>query len=390
MTSTDERFGRTERTTIQPTPDQLSNLIGEIYDCALDPTRWEAVLALICREFTFCSSMMGMARFPADPFVLASTGVDAALLNRLPELSAEMAALWGGWEQLQRFPLDEPIVNSQVMPRERARGNAYMAEWLSRGVADATVVMIARDTSMIGNVGFNRHGSDGPIGAGELDGLRLLAPHFRRAVKISDLFDMQRVEAATFSTTLDSFHFGIVLVDAQLGIVHANTMAARLLARRGSIQSVKGFLALPVRAAQDALERAVHHAARNPAQLGARGIGIPAQGEDSEASILHVLPLKQGSLRRGLGQRAAAAIFVAPAVTSHLPTDALALLFDLTPAEIRVFVSIVAGATPASTAKALGIASSTVKTHLIRIFQKTGCGRQSQLVKLANDLSLPI
>jgi len=373
------------------TPEQLSDLIGSIYDCALDPSKWESVLAVVCRELAFSSAMMGIARFPADPFVMASIGIEPELLARLPELSAEMAALWGGWERVQQFPLDEPIVNSQVMPLEVLQENAYYAEWASRGVIDGAIVVMARDTAIVGNVGFNRHDSAGPIGESEIDSLRLLAPHFRRAVTISNLFDMKRIETATLSNVLDSFSFGIVLVNANLGIVHTNNVAAELLTAQDQILSAKGMLTLRVRAAHEALERAVLHAAGDGTALGSRGIGIPAQGQDGKACIIHVLPLKHGLLRHGLGHSAAAALFIAPAATPHrLPTDALALLYDLTPAEIRVFELIAAGETPADISKILGVAPSTVKTHLVHLFQKTGCKRQSELVKLATDLSLHV
>jgi DNA-binding CsgD family transcriptional regulator len=364
-------------------------LIGSIYDCALDPSKWEAVLARICEEFGFSSAMMGVGRYPADPYVLASTGIDQELLDRLPDLGADMAALWGGWEKILQFPLDEPIVNSEATPRGLITGNAYADEWTARGVDDAVIFMIARDATMIGNVGFNRHQIAGPIGDHKIDALRLLAPHFRRAVTISNLFDMQRIETATFNNVLDSFSFGIVLVNTDLAIVHTNKVAAGLLATEDPIRAVKGTLMLPIRAAHEALQRAVRHAADDDTALGARGIGIPAQRQDGEASIIHVLPLKHGLLRHGLGHSATAALFVAPAVASHLPTDALALLYDLTPAEVRVFDLIVSGETSADIAKRLGVAQSTVKTHLIRLFQKTGCQRQSELVKLAAGLSLP-
>jgi hypothetical protein len=48
-----------------PSPERLSDLIGSIYDCALDPTMWEPVLETIGREFFFSSAMMGVAR-PVD------------------------------------------------------------------------------------------------------------------------------------------------------------------------------------------------------------------------------------------------------------------------------------------------------------------------------------
>jgi DNA-binding CsgD family transcriptional regulator len=42
------------------------------------------------------------------------------------------------------------------------------------------------------------------------------------------------------------------------------------------------------------------------------------------------------------------------------------------------------------TSAALGIAESTVKTHLHRVFDKTGARRQADLVKLAAGFSNPL
>jgi len=40
-------------------------------------------------------------------------------------------------------------------------------------------------------------------------------------------------------------------------------------------------------------------------------------------------------------------------------------------------------------ARTLGIAPSTVKTHVLHLFEKTGCARQADLLKLAASLSAP-
>ena len=66
------------------------------------------------------------------------------------------------------------------------------------------------------------------------------------------------------------------------------------------------------------------------------------------------------------------------------------MLYDLTPAELRTFELIADGRTPHDVAAKLGIAHSTVKTHLQRVFEKTGCNRQADLVRLAASLSLPV
>jgi DNA-binding CsgD family transcriptional regulator len=61
--------------------------------------------------------------------------------------------------------------------------------------------------------------------------------------------------------------------------------------------------------------------------------------------------------------------------------------YNLTPAELRVLRGIVdIGGVPAIAA-AFGVAETTVKTHLGRLFAKTGAGRQADLVKLVAGFS---
>ena len=60
---------------------------------------------------------------------------------------------------------------------------------------------------------------------------------------------------------------------------------------------------------------------------------------------------------------------------------------DLTPTELRVLLAIVESGGVPQVAAALGIANSTVRTHLGRLFSKTGTGRQADLVKLVVSFS---
>jgi DNA-binding CsgD family transcriptional regulator len=63
-------------------------------------------------------------------------------------------------------------------------------------------------------------------------------------------------------------------------------------------------------------------------------------------------------------------------------------LYGLTPAEARIAELLVGGATPAQVATELGLRGSTVKTHLLRVYEKTGVHRQSDLIRLAASLSV--
>ena len=125
------------------------------------------------------------------------------------------------------------------------------------------------------------------------------------------------------------------------------------------------------------------------AELARRGIGIPVQGPDNSVALLHVLPLTRRNVLGGLVPRAVAAIFVVPQDNaSYTAIDAISLFFELTPAEGAIFASLAKGWSPAQTAETLGVTTATVRTHIHRIFEKTGCKRQAELVALVARHSL--
>ena len=94
-----------------------------------------------------------------------------------------------------------------------------------------------------------------------------------------------------------------------------------------------------------------------------------------------VCPLpSQSSLRKG---GAAAALFITdPEEGATLDSRALHQLFGLTPAEIRLCIALVKGMSVEEYALEAGISSNTARTHVKRIYAKTGVRRQSELVRL--------
>jgi DNA-binding CsgD family transcriptional regulator len=119
---------------------------------------------------------------------------------------------------------------------------------------------------------------------------------------------------------------------------------------------------------------------------------LPLMACDGERYVAHVLPLTSGARRRaGMAYAAAAALFVRKAaLETPSPPEIIAKTYKLTPTELRVLLALVEVGGAPEVAEALGIAGSTVKTHLARLFEKTGVGRQADLVKLVAGFSNPL
>lgn len=234
---------------------------------------------------------------------------------------------------------------------------------------------------MLANIAFAVHDSAPPVSDAQIEGLRVLAPHLRRAAIISGLLDGRRQAAASFEATLAALGSGVVLVDEQLRVIYANERAEAMFAAGDPLVRTAGRLDLPRELVRGQLAAAVAAAARGSAGLQ-RGSGIPARLGDGGEAVVHVLPLGRHQATRSFA--AAAAFFVAqPSRELNLPMEALQLLYQLRPAEARVFELIVRGLRAADIATLLGIAPSTVKTHTLRLFDKVGVHSRAQLAKLA-------
>jgi DNA-binding CsgD family transcriptional regulator/PAS domain-containing protein len=259
----------------------------------------------------------------------------------------------------------------------------------AEGIAEAMQTVVLRQAGRLAVFGANRHDGSSKLSDDERTIMRLLVPHIRRAVAISDLLDVKRIEVATLAATLDSFNAGILVVGDGSHILHANRAARDMMSKRQPIAAVNGALAVRDAQAGAEIANAIQLARTDEATIGANGIGVPLRSEG--AAVAHVLPLARGELRTRLSPQAAAAVFITQPEDSPSPDiGVLAANYGLTPAETRILECVAGGATIGEAAEMLDISANTAKTHLARIFSKTGVTRQADLIALVNRIVPPV
>jgi DNA-binding CsgD family transcriptional regulator len=354
-------------------PSYLSEIIGSIYDCSLDPGNWPDTLTAMRRELNFQNAVLSLLALSSGEVLLNITsGIDKIWLERIPEYGADIIDHWGGPERLQNVPLDDPAVLSHVNPREHWATNRYYVEWAKpQGLFDVLAMGLARDSVTVGSIAFGRHEEAGEISEREVEIARLLIPHLQRAVAISRLLDIKTVAVGAFERVLDTVTAGVLLVGIDLNLFYANRVAETMLEKGVPVRAKKGIVETSSLGATAALAIAVSQASHKESAIGRKGLHIPIRHAGCQASVLHVLPLQNGQLRPRLVPGATAAIFVTPVAKPLLPRAALASLFDLTGAELSVLDHVVDGRTVIQTAQALGISVSTVRTHVLHLFEKT-------------------
>jgi DNA-binding CsgD family transcriptional regulator/PAS domain-containing protein len=367
------------------------DLISAIYDAAIDPSRWNDAIDRIRRALGFQLGMFTILTVPDGQVVVAAqSNVPHPFSEIAPSVGSDIFEQWGGLERIQSIITEEPVLFSDYNDLADLAGNQFYENWgRPLGLVDELVIVLEYNTRFLANIAFGVQESSLPITETQVEALRVLAPHLRRAAIISGLLDRQAQVADSFEAALSALGSAVVLVDAQMHIVYANEKAEEMLHAGEPLVRLDGRLDLPRELVRGQLEAAVRAAERDARGLQ-RGGGVPVRCRDGTGLVVHVLPLKRRKrLLGGVSGDPVAALFVGePNSEVNLPIAAIQQLYGLRPAESRVFELIVSGMSAPKIAQALGVAVSTVKTHTLRLFEKLGVHSRAQLLRLARNMSL--
>ena len=192
----------------------------------------------------------------------------------------------------------------------------------------------------------------------------------------ADLAQAPRAIAnAALLTVVDQLEQGIVVADEGAG-VHFLNRAARDLVARGAVRIQGGCL----RASEPRDTATLHQAIGASAAGGARASVARLIGRQAQRLLMIAAPMPLDAL--DARQRLVVVLLIDP-VDARLPDPALLRRqFDLTPAEAALAGEILRGDGLSACAARLGIKPSTARTHLRRVFEKTGTHRQAELVRL--------
>jgi DNA-binding CsgD family transcriptional regulator len=288
--------------------------------------------------------------------------------------------------------IGEPIGTVDIMAIEDFQKTRFYQEWRRpQGVVDFVAAALDRTATCAVLFGVFRQHRHGFVDDDTRWRMRQIVPHIRRAILIGKVIEHKTAMATTFADALDGLSAGMFVVDAEGRIVHTNTSGQALLDDGDALDGTHGRIRPTDAAAARALKDIVA-ASGDDAAIGIKGIAVPLMGRDGQRYAAHVLPLTAGARQHTSASYAAvAAVFVRKAeIEAPSAPDIIAKHYRLTPTELRVLLAIVDIGGVRETSEALGIGEATVKTHLHRVYGKTGASRQADLVKLVASFSSPL
>ena len=198
---------------------QFPDLVEDIYDAALDPGRWNDVVAGIC---TFVGGQ-ACGIFSKD--VISKSGTTHYFCGADPHYIKLYAEHYSKLGPLTSYPPHGKIVSMpDLVPYDEFCKGAFYQEWMRpQGCADMADVVLENsksDAKILMAVHIRKRMVDEEIRRR----IAMLVPHASRALTINRTIERKTSETAAFAETLDGIAAGIFFVDAECRILHARQL----------------------------------------------------------------------------------------------------------------------------------------------------------------------
>ena len=355
----------------------LASLIAAIYEAGMDFNLWPYALGRIASAFGVSSaSMARQGRTPSECWGFA-VGIDPIIPENYLKYYHRVDPLW---QITSSAPAGTVQTDTMVIPRSELVRTEFFNDFLLpqgvEGLLNAVVLVEDGRQSIV-----TLHG-DRQFDESHVALYKLLVPHLQRAVQINIKLARAELNHSASVETLNRLEEGILFVDLNAKIVFANKAAEKLFADR-DLRQTRGRLQANSSAETATLHAAIAKCAETGTQLQQSGfVSLRRRPGRAPLSLL-IAPLPVETRCGLVGPRRMAVVFVNDPDKNDKPAAAqLREKFGMTPAEAGFAIEILNGDGIQAAADRLSISKATARTHLSRIFDKTGTRRQAELVRV--------
>jgi DNA-binding CsgD family transcriptional regulator/PAS domain-containing protein len=366
----------------------LSDTIGAIYDCALDPAQWPDT----CRKI-------------AD---LSESTAGGICVHDMRQVQNDQLFVFGYQqeflEKLGKYYAQSPMAVADVVSnigdvsalsteRTELFDSRFFREVLKPfGLLDIIWFPALRTGGRMASLHASRSETAPHYQQREISLFKLLSPHVCRALVISDALDIRALRSEMLERTLDGLIAGVFLTARDGRVVYMNAAAERQIKTGNSIRIVNNRIFPTDPVARAALSKAIDEMSRDDIDMDMSEHSLALPDIEGAGYVATLLPVDRGQ-RRGIIAPFAASVAVFtkdPVEAPLMPGEAFARLYRLTGGELRVLLALAQGLGAKEAADMLGISEPTVRTHLQHIFSKTDTPRQSDLLRLLQNSTPPI
>jgi len=372
-------------------PEHFDELLGKLYDAALDPRLWPVFLERFADVFGSHGTVVYLLDY-ADRQALSQSD-DIPFLQQVrldPGYLFSYDRYYSSvnvWlDNAQDFPEGTPTTSSILYPNAELPKTEWYNDWLKpQGYFYCLSGSILEQGSLSVRLTAFRSSAQAPFSPEELQTYGRLMPHLRRACLIQRKFaELQGLQSAE-AEALHRLPIGVVLFDRGGRAVFLNK-AAEAIVRQGDGFRLGGLglCCAESPAETQALRKLIADAIGSTKPCQARhGGAMPLTRRSSQRPLCALASPVPGKAAAWLGSTPGAVLFLSDPDRQTGPAEELlARFYGLSPAEARLAAALAEGLSVQEHMEQRGVSQNTVKTQLKRVLAKTGTGRQAELVKL--------
>jgi DNA-binding CsgD family transcriptional regulator/PAS domain-containing protein len=373
-----------------PLETDLDQIIGSLYDTALEPEAWASLGPRLAGLFEAASFLVYVQRPHAPLAELFETNWPG---QALADYAAHYFAVDCWRTEGFRQPQMSPVIGDRVVPEtDFVRSEVYADLARPMGLHHMLGEWAVHGDGALCSVALHRSKQRGAFDEADARLLGTLFPHFLRSVRLRQNLQAAHSRAAIGDAALDGVATGVVVTQADGRVLLANRTAEGIAERNDGfmLQACHPDRAVAAARSEDTqrLRALIASAASHLALAQAGGaLHLPSRsGKRGYAVTVTPVPRTLRGLNRD--RTPLALLLIADLECQPVPFDQrLVAVFGLTPAEARLVAALARGESRSAYAARACVAQSTIKTQLASVFTKLGVKRESELVRMA--LALP-
>lgn len=358
-------------------------LVGRIYDAALQPDLWDAALAAFAVRIGASSGSLSLLNVEERVLGFCKT------YRRSPEVIATYRDHYVRFDPyLEKLP-EEPqtrYLSHLLLPEADLMETLFYRAWLQPQDVHYQIGSVAlQGAGRVALVDWQRSRAAGPFGDAELTQLARFEEHFKRALVINQKFwDALSTPQAALDM-LEHLEFGVIFIDERYEVSYTNPKAVELMRLEDGLLRRGGRLIAAESVQTERLNELLEGAVDTGAGRGLEAGGAMWVGTlfDRTYYVL-VSPLRTHRADLSMtGRRVCAVVFLSsPYQPYAVSVQTFRSIHGLTPAESHLVGELANGLTLDQIARRFQVTKNTVRDQLKSVFAKTGIRRQAELIRL--------
>lgn len=361
-----------------PTENELLRLALLAYEAAAEPSLWPRFLER-CNEAIYADITLLQVhdlRIRTSTIV-AGFGISSPFTQSYNEHYSKLNVWRDGGRGL--YVPGAVNLDQEQCPRLVFERSEFYNDYLRRMDAAYSIgAVIARHGSRAPTLTGLRGRRKGEFGEAERKVAQFLLPHLARAWAVHEKLEL----LAAGESVLDTLPLGIVFFEAGGAAVYSNRRAEEIFRSDDGLAIRDGLITANDRTAAAQLRQALNDALAPTRSPVREGVAIPRPSGRRAYQVVLAPICSRFRQFAGVSAPRAVAFVTDPERPGPAKTEILVQIFGLTPKEAQITEKLSNGKSVEQAAEEMDITYQTARTHLRRIFDKTGTSRQSELLLL--------